>query len=103
MPIRISRRQRVSLAWPAWLPSATQTSFGKFAIRLSPSAARTIQSVGRRPFASRDWVETGSMFVMVGEGLQQTGSESFVAGVSPRSEEFRIIYNAPHGAGVVQA
>jgi hypothetical protein len=39
---------------------------------------------------------------MVGEGLQQTGIESFAAGVSPRSEEFRIIYNAPCGAGVVQ-
>src|SRR6185503_18380209 len=103
MPIRISRRQRVSLGWRAWLPSATQASFEKSAIRLSPSAARTIQSVGRRPFAFRGLVETGSMVVMAGEGLQQTGSESFATGVSPRSEEFRIIYNAPHGAGVVQA
>ena len=41
--------------------------------------------------------------VMLREGLQESGIESFVAGVSPRSEEIRIIYNAPHGAGVVHA
>ena len=32
---------------------------------------------------------------------QESGVESFVAGVAPRSEDVRIIYNAPHGAGVV--
>jgi len=43
------------------------------------------------------------MVVMVREGLQESGFESFVAGVSPRPEELRVIYNAPHGAGVVHA
>jgi hypothetical protein len=32
---------------------------------------------------------------------QETGVESFAAGVSPRSEDVRIIYNALHRAGVV--
>ena len=41
--------------------------------------------------------------VMVLEGLQESGIESFVAGVSPRPEELRVIYNALHGAGVVHA
>jgi hypothetical protein len=40
---------------------------------------------------------------MVREGLQDSGIEPFVAGVSPRPEEFRVIYNAPYGAGVVHA
>ena len=40
---------------------------------------------------------------MIREGLQESGIESFGAGVSPRPEEFRVIYNAPHGAGVVHA
>jgi hypothetical protein len=40
---------------------------------------------------------------MVREGLQESGFESFVAGVSPRSEELRIIYNALNRAGVVHA
>jgi len=35
--------------------------------------------------------------------MQESGVESFVTGVSPRSEDVRIIYNAPHGAGVVHA
>ena len=34
---------------------------------------------------------------------QEFGVESFAAGVSPRSEDVRIIYNAPNGAGVVHA
>jgi len=43
------------------------------------------------------------LIVMVHEGLHESGCESFVAGVSPRPEELRVIYNAPHGAGVVHA
>ena len=38
---------------------------------------------------------------MVHEGLQQLVGETFAVGGSARSEEFRIIYNAPRGAGVV--
>jgi len=35
--------------------------------------------------------------------LLESGTESFGAGVLPRSEDVRIIYNAPNGAGVVHA
>jgi len=40
---------------------------------------------------------------MLLEGLQESGIESFGAGISPRSEDVRIIYNAPNGAGVMHA
>ncbi|HTD83431.1 MAG TPA: hypothetical protein VK648_06530 [Gemmatimonadaceae bacterium] len=40
---------------------------------------------------------------MVREGLQESGGESFVAEYRPDPKEFRVIYNAPHGAGVVHA
>lgn len=40
---------------------------------------------------------------MVRDGLQESGGEWFVAGVSPRSEDVRINYKAPRGAGVVHA
>jgi hypothetical protein len=43
------------------------------------------------------------MAAMVREGLQESGIESFDTGVSPRPEDVRVIYNAPHGAGVVHA
>ena len=32
---------------------------------------------------------------------QESGGESFAYGAAPRSEDVRIIYNAPKGAGVV--
>jgi hypothetical protein len=35
--------------------------------------------------------------------LLESGIESFGAGVLPRSEDGRIVYNAPNGAGVVHA
>jgi hypothetical protein len=38
---------------------------------------------------------------MLLEALLESGIESFGAGVFPRSEDVRIIYNAPNGAGVV--
>ena len=41
------------------------------------------------------------MSAMLLEGLLESGIEPFGAGVLPRSEDVRIIYNAPNGAGVV--
>lgn len=37
------------------------------------------------------------------EGSQEPGDENFAAGSWTRSEEVRIINNAPYGAGVVHA
>jgi hypothetical protein len=59
-------------------------------------------SVGSRRYVF-PVVDRGLFVVMVREGLQESGFESFVAGVSPRSEELRIIYNALNRAGVVHA
>ena len=60
------------------------------------------QSVGSRHFGYQDWADPG-LRLMVREGLQDSGGEWFVAGASPRPEEFRVIYNASHEAGVVRA
>ena len=43
------------------------------------------------------------MSAMLSEELLESGIESFGAGVLPRFEDVRIIYNAPNGAGVVHA
>src|SRR5437868_3173323 len=118
MPTLTSRRRLVSPVWREWRRSATRISLRRFAIRLSPNVARITRSVGSKRSVYPDSVDdaawiggdessasrnAGLMVVMVREGLQESGFESFVAGVSPRPEELRVIYNAPHGAGVVHA
>ncbi|HEX9309787.1 MAG TPA: hypothetical protein VF887_03150 [Gemmatimonadaceae bacterium] len=45
----------------------------------------------------------GLQVEMVREGLREAGGEWFAASVSPRSEDVRINYKAPRGAGVVHA
>ena len=43
----------------------------------------------------------GSMVGMVHEGLQTPDAELLGVGASSRSEDYRVINNAPRGAGVV--
>src|SRR2546423_2264341 len=102
MRIRTSRRALVSHEWREWQLLTTRSSFGRFAITRWRGSTTITQSVGSRHLGCQDWAEPG-LRLMVREGLQDPAASRSFAGASPGPEEFRVIYNASHEAGVVRA